>query len=112
MTVRIEALAFGSHYFAVIHRTGEHDEIVDGPDGKPMQFATATEAVCAGKRAAGMVEPDQRPTALAQDAKGWRRTRVDAAAAELARVFGEGRQRAREGQAAGFVVERKRRRRG
>ncbi|TGT72923.1 hypothetical protein EN802_13675 [bacterium M00.F.Ca.ET.159.01.1.1] len=46
---RVEALPFGDCYFAVLHRPGRPDDILDGPDGKPRRFETAFAAVEAGK---------------------------------------------------------------
>ncbi|TGR14166.1 hypothetical protein EN845_34955, partial [Mesorhizobium sp. M8A.F.Ca.ET.202.01.1.1] len=46
---RIEALPFGNHYFAVLRRPGQPDDILDGPDGKPKRFETAYAAIQAGK---------------------------------------------------------------
>ncbi|TGP28219.1 hypothetical protein EN875_032190 [Mesorhizobium sp. M2D.F.Ca.ET.232.01.1.1] len=55
--IRVEALPFGTHYFAVLRQPGKPDEILDGPDGKPRRFDTAYAAISAGK--AGLV-PEAR----------------------------------------------------
>ncbi len=80
--MRVSALPFGSGYFAVIHRAGSPDEIMDGPDGRPRLFGTATEAIGAGKR----LVPEPLPDAIA----AWRRLRDDGLAGELDRVFAPG----------------------
>lgn len=46
---RVEALPFGNHYFAVLRRPGEPDDIIDDTDGKPKRFDTAYAAIRAGK---------------------------------------------------------------
>lgn len=47
--IRVEALPFGDHYFAVVRRPGKPDDIIDGPDGKPKRFDTAYAAIRAGR---------------------------------------------------------------
>lgn len=47
---RVTAVCFGAHYCACIHRPGRPDEMLDGPDGKPLRFASMSEALRAGRK--------------------------------------------------------------
>lgn len=80
--IRVEALPFGNYYFAVLHRPGKPDDILDGPDGKPMRFSSAYAAIQAGK--ATLAPP---ANSLAAAAKTFRKDRNRGADEERDRVF-------------------------
>lgn len=48
--IRVEAVSFGFHYCAVFRCAGKPDQLLDGPDGKPLRFESAFKAIAAGKR--------------------------------------------------------------
>ncbi|TPL40676.1 hypothetical protein [Mesorhizobium sp. B2-4-6] len=48
---RVEAIAIGSHYVAAYRRTGQPDQLLDGADGKPQRFASASDAIRAARGA-------------------------------------------------------------
>lgn len=52
--IRVSAISFGTYYCACIHRLGQPDEMLDGADGKPLRFASMSEALRAGR---GIVLP-------------------------------------------------------
>lgn len=80
--IRVEALPFGDHYFAVLHRPGKPDDILDGPDGKPIRFPSAYAAVQAGKATLAPAA-----NSLAAAAKTFRKDRTRVADEERDRVF-------------------------
>jgi len=80
--IRVEALSFGAYYVAVLRRPGEPDEIIDGPDGKPLRFDSASEAIRAGK---AKLVPEAK--ALQVAAKSFRADRNRGADEERDRVF-------------------------
>jgi hypothetical protein len=47
--VRVESLSFGSYYCAVIRRPGKPDELLDGVDGRPIRYPSASAAIRAGR---------------------------------------------------------------
>ncbi|TJV51141.1 MAG: hypothetical protein E5Y01_16265 [Mesorhizobium sp.] len=83
--IRVEALPFGDHYFAVLRQAGKPDDIIDGPDGKPQRFATAYAAIRAGK---AKLVPEA--TALEAASRTFRRDRNRELDEERRRVFGDG----------------------
>lgn len=82
----VSAMPMGEGYFAVLHRAGEDDEIMDGPDGRPARHATAFAAVEAGKRAAGLAVASV--PSIEAGIAAWRAQKRREAAEERARVFG------------------------
>lgn len=48
--IRVEAVCFGAHYCAVFRENGKPDQLLDGPDGKPLKFTSAFDAIMTGKR--------------------------------------------------------------
>ncbi|TPJ60841.1 hypothetical protein [Mesorhizobium sp. B2-6-1] len=56
--LRVEAIGFGAYYCAAYRRDGAPDILLDGADGKPQRFASATAAVKAAKLALHF-RPDQ-----------------------------------------------------
>jgi len=81
--IRVEALPFGDHYFAVLREAGKPDDILDGPDGKPRRFASAYAAISAGRATLVPVAGALLQTA----AKTFRRDRNREADDERDRVF-------------------------
>lgn len=65
--VRVEAVSFGLHYCAVFRCAGKPDQLLDGPDGKPLRFGSAFKAIAAGKQ---LQQP--RADALAAEALTFR----------------------------------------
>lgn len=83
--IRVSAMPFGDIYFAVIHRAGCPDEIVDGPDGKPIRCTAAAEAIRTARHAAGIIaEPG-----IDFGVEDWRQRRAADHAEEVRRVFGD-----------------------
>lgn len=80
--IRVEALPFGDHYFAVLRQAGKPDDILDGPDGKPRRFETAYAAIQAGK---AKLVPEA--TALEAASRTFRRDRNHELDEERDRVF-------------------------
>ena len=70
--IRFEALPFGAHYFAVLRQPSRPDEILDGPDGKPLKFDSAYAAIQAGK---AKVAPEAKALELASKTFGRDRRR-------------------------------------
>lgn len=89
--------------YAVIHRPGMPDEILDGSDGRPQRFASASQALAAAERAAGLCPPPV--STLDAGIADWRARRDREIAEERERVFGSMVKPARA-----FVVEKRRRR--
>ncbi|WP_164748412.1 hypothetical protein, partial [Mesorhizobium sp. M1A.F.Ca.IN.022.05.2.1] len=80
--IRVEALSFGTYYVAVFRRDGQPDETLDGPDGKPLRFGSASEAIRAGK--AKLVPEAKALAAASKTFKADRRREIDD---ERERVF-------------------------
>jgi len=80
--IRVEALSFGSYYVAVFRQDGQSDETLDGPNGKPQRFGSASDAIRAGK---AKLVPEAK--ALAAAAKTFRTDRNRGADEERDRVF-------------------------
>lgn len=59
--LRIESVPFRDHYLAVYRRPGRPDEILDGDDGKPRRFPSATAAIAAAKLALTFVRSTREP---------------------------------------------------
>lgn len=78
--LRIEAIGFGAYYCAAYRRDGCPDVLLDGADGKPQRFASATAAIKAAELALHF-RPEQPVDA---DVLGARRFHEDRAAAEAA----------------------------
>lgn len=60
---RIEAISFGTYYCAAYRRDGLPDVLLDGADGRPERFSSATAAIKAAETALHFrpdhpVEPD------------------------------------------------------
>ncbi|TIU02317.1 MAG: hypothetical protein E5W43_00810 [Mesorhizobium sp.] len=87
--IRVEALPFGDHYFAVVRRPGKPDDIIDGPDGKPKRFDTAYAAIRAGK---ALLVPEAKTLASASKTFGHdRRRELDEERERVFSQFGGGR---------------------
>ncbi len=80
--IRVEAVCFGAHYCAVFREDGRPDQLLDGPDGKPLKFTSAFDAIMAGKRAR-----QPRAEALAAEALTFRANTNRYLLDERARVF-------------------------
>ncbi|CAM5657515.1 hypothetical protein MAUB1S_11441 [Mycolicibacterium aubagnense] len=80
--IRVESVCIGLHYHAVFRSDGEPDQLLDGPDGKPLKFTSAFDAIMAGKRAR-----QPRAEALAAEALTFRATSNRDLLDERARVF-------------------------
>ncbi len=88
--IRVSAMPFGDAYFAVIHRPGSPDEIMDGPDGRPARFATAYLAQQAGLHSLQIAHHSDAPQPL-PDPMGietWREQKARELAEEQERAFG------------------------
>ncbi|TPM19792.1 hypothetical protein [Mesorhizobium sp. B2-3-6] len=78
--LRVEAIGFGAYYCAAYRRDGAPDILLDGADGKPQRFASATAAVKAAKLALHF-RPDQP---VAPDVLGAKRFHEHRAAEQAA----------------------------
>ncbi|TIM09155.1 hypothetical protein [Mesorhizobium sp.] len=77
---RIEAISFGSYYCAAYRRDGSPDVLLDGADGKPERFPSATAAI----KAAELALHFKPATPADEDILGARRFHEVRAAAEAA----------------------------
>ncbi|CAH2399186.1 hypothetical protein [Mesorhizobium ventifaucium] len=78
---RIEAISFGAYYCAAYRRDGAPDVLLDGADGKPERFPSATAAIKAAELALHF-KPTTTPAD--EDLLGARRFHEVRAAAEAA----------------------------
>lgn len=78
---RIEAISFGSYYCAAYRRDGAPDILLDGADGRPERFPSATAAVKAAELA---LHFKPAVSAADEDVLGARRFHEVRAAAEVA----------------------------
>ncbi|RWO23348.1 hypothetical protein [Mesorhizobium sp.] len=77
---RIEAISFGTYYCAAYRRDGTPDILLDGADGKPERFPSATAAI----KAAELALHFRPATPAEEDVLGARRFHEVRAAAEVA----------------------------
>ncbi|RUV23457.1 MULTISPECIES: hypothetical protein [unclassified Mesorhizobium] len=87
--IRVEALSFGAYYLAVLRQEGQPDDILDGPDGKPQRFDSASHAIRAGK---ARLVPEAKALASASKTFGRdRRRELDEERERVFARFGDGR---------------------
>ena len=78
--LRIEAISFGAYYCAAYRQDGAPDVLLDGADGRPERFPSATAAV----KAAELAQHFKPVVRTDKDVLGVSRFHEDRAAAQVA----------------------------